>query len=123
MNSSDKILKREGVIIIMKYLLIFLFVFVLLFNVGCFSVPDVPDVPDVNPDIICEGGFYTAYYQEWTLTGCPGDWHEKGTYWYNPDGRVFLISYETPFDPYIATELVDYFGECPTEYIEEIFLE
>lgn len=104
----------------MKFLIIIL-ILIMSLSVGCYITPVDPD-PTPNPDIVCEGGSYSVYYQEWSTTGCEGEWQDKGTYWYNADGRVFLISTETPFDPDSATELQDTFGECPTDYIEEIFL-
>jgi len=107
----------------MKKLIIVLLTIGILLLAGCLVVPEVPEVPvePVETPIVCEGGFYEAHYDIWSFTGCPGDDQVKGTYWFNADGRMFLISEETPFDPDSATELQDTFGVCPVSYIEEIF--
>ena len=99
----------------MKKLLIFLMVFAMLFLVGCFVEPADPE-PEVFP-IVCEGGYYVAYYAEWSFTGCEEDpWYSAGTYWVNLDGRVFLIG-DTVW-PELAT---DVYGGCPGDFVEEIF--
>ena len=88
----------------------------MLFSAGCFIVPEEPEEPVESP-IICEGGHYSIKYDEWSFTGCPDDpWNPAGTYWFNADGRMFLIG-----DPVPADKVFDVYGKCPTSYIEEIF--
>lgn len=96
---------------ILKNLLI---IIVVLLLTGCFSTPVEPE-PEVSP-IICEGGYYSTKYTEWSPVGCPGTFYPAGTYWYNTDGRIFLLG-----DPVSSPEVFDIYGECPSDYIEEIF--
>lgn len=82
--------------------------------VGCFVTPADPE-PETN--IVCEGGYYVAYYAEWSFTGCEDDpWYSAGTYWVNSDGRAFLIGITVW--PELAT---DVYGACPGSFVEEIF--
>ena len=101
---------------ILKYLLVLALVLAMLFSVGCFAVPEEPD-PDPEPepsvDIVCEGGHYSVKFTEWSPTGCEGDWYSPGTFWVNADGRMFLLG-----DPVLS--VMDVYGTCPTEYVEEI---
>lgn len=101
----------------MKYLLIFLLVFAMLFSVGCFITPEPePDEPVETP-IVCEGGHYVVHYIEWSPTGCEGEDYPAGTFWHNEDGRVFWLG-----DVVWPLMPVDVYGICPTEYIEELLL-
>ena len=106
----------------LKHLLIIFLVLAMVFLAGCFVIPAEPE-PDPDPipipDIVCAGGRYEVHYEEWSNTGC-GEVYALGTYWVNEDGRVFLISEETPYDPDSNTEAQDAFGECPAEFIEEV---
>lgn len=87
--------------------------------VGCFVTPVDPD-PIPNPDIICEGGIYYEDFDGLCFNyGCPDEvCYSIGTYWYNEDGRIFLIG-ETvwPDNP------INVYGECPLGFMEEILVE
>lgn len=88
----------------------------MVFSTGCLVVPEEPEEPLESP-IICESGHYFIRYDEWSFTGCPDDpVYPAGTYWENANGRMFLIG-----DPVLPDILLETYGKCPIEYIEEIF--
>jgi hypothetical protein len=76
--------------------------------VGC-TVP-APEPEPVSP-IDCDG-YYKLYDHYWGARLIK----EAGTYWINPDERVFRIG-EPVYNP------VAVFGECPTEYEKELIYE
>ena len=109
-------LKNKGVE--MKKLILILAVIFML--AGCTTIVPEPPVVVVEKDIVCAGGRYQVYFGDWSYSGCPGTFQARGTYWYNENGRLFLISEEAIFDLNIATEVEDAFGKCPDGYIKEI---
>ena len=99
----------------MKKLLILLAVIMALALTGCLVAPAEPVEPVEFP-IVCEDGEYIGYFSLWSFTGCEEDpWYAPGVYWFNEDGRVFLIGDNVY--PLLAT---DVYGACPEKYIEEI---
>lgn len=95
-----------------KLLLVLLLVLTIAV-VGC--TPVEPPSPPVESGIVCEGGYYSVHYGEWSLSGCEGTYIEAGTFWRNKDGRIFLLG-----DPVNIKEVIKIFGDCPTSYIKEI---
>ena len=99
----------------MKHILILMLVLGMLFSTGCFVAPVEPD--PVEFPIVCEGGYHVVYYVEWSFSWCEEDpVYPAGTYWFNADGRVFLIG-----DTILAEDFFDVYEACPTAYVEEIF--
>jgi len=91
-----------------------LLIFTLL--VGCVVVPEPVPEPELISPIDCEGGHYSVRFNDWQLCGCPScKAYERGTYWENKDGRMFLLG-EPVINP------IEVFGKCPKDYIEEIEL-
>lgn len=94
----------------MKKILIPIFIFILILILLQSCVPPVPE-PEPEPSPIDCSGYYKLYDHYWGLR----EIKEAGTYWINPDKRVFKIG------DYVSNP-VEVFGECPTEYKEELFL-
>ena len=100
---------------------------ILIMLSGCFVTPEPEPIDPpviVDPDIICEGGYYQIHWVEWSECGCPGTWQKEGIYWENPDGRVFYIGVNVEYlgHPLTQLSIEDKYGVCPESYIEEIFL-
>lgn len=91
----------------MKYLLIFMLVFAMLFSVGCFAVPE-PE-PESDVCVVCEDGHYFVRYDIWYVGGCAEDDPQPaGTYWANADGSFCLIG-----DVVYPSLPTDVYGVCP----------
>ena len=104
----------------MKYLLIFVLVFSMLFFAGCFVAPEEPE-PEPGPVIVC-GGYYFIFYAEWSPTGCEEDpVYPAGTYWVNPDGTTFLLGDPVPCEGFNCIAAILAYGSCPAEFTEVIF--
>jgi hypothetical protein len=86
---------------------LFIIIAILVLIAGC-----VPDIPEPESPIDCEGS-YLVYFSYCGLRKIK----EPGTYWINPDERVFVIDTEPSFNP------VRIFGECPANYIYELEVE
>jgi hypothetical protein len=95
----------------MKHILLAVLLVIIL--AGC-TIPEV--VPEPESPIVCEGGHYSMRFQEWQTCLCPScETYEKGTYWVNKNGRMFLLG-EPVMNP------IEVYGKCPSDYIEEIEL-
>ncbi len=90
----------------MRKLLFILLIAIIL--MGC----TVPEQPEPVSPIDCDGG-YLVYFSYCGLR----EIKEPGTYWINPDERIFVIDKEPSYNP------VRDFGECPADYIEELYIE
>ena len=86
----------------MKKILFLFLIFILL--IAC-----IPDVPEPEPSPIDCSGYYKVYDHYWGLR----EIKEAGTYWINPDDRIFKIG------GYVSNPS-EIFGECPEEFIYEI---
>jgi hypothetical protein len=96
-----------------KLLTIYFLLLIFSLLISC-TYPVEPEPEPENP-IDCNG-YYTSKFREWQTCGCPScPVYERGTYWVNPDGRMFLLG-EPVINP------IEVFGKCPTEYIKEIFI-
>ncbi len=91
---------------------------------GCLLVPEVPEEPitPIETPIVCEGGQYHVYWDEWSMTGCEGDEQVEGVYWKNADGRMFLLGDVVEFDPdgHTLDNIIKVYGDCPTSFVKEI---
>ncbi len=104
----------------MKKLLMVMLVVVLasFFFVGCDSpVPDpIPDPDPIETPIVCEGGHYVIHYKEWQDLLCDDSpTYPAGLFWENSDGRLFMLGEKMDI-----SEVLDLYGACPDDYIEEI---
>ena len=74
-----------------------------------------PEEEEVEPEVViqCEG-YYATYSMPWSTTDCENPF-PAGTYWFS-DGGVFLVG--DVVWPLLPT---DVYGNCPTEFVEEIF--
>jgi hypothetical protein len=95
----------------MKHTLLIILLIIIL--AGC-TIPEI--IPEPESPIVCEGGHYSVRFRDWQTCGCPScEVYEKGTYWVNSNGRMFLLGEPILF-PYQV------YGKCPSDYIYEIEL-
>ena len=80
---------------------------------GIEFIPEPIIIEPEPTEIVCEGGIYKSYYNEWSFCGCPGcNTFPRGTYWLNQDRvLMFLLG-----EPVVMAPQV--YGKCPSEYIE-----
>jgi hypothetical protein len=107
-----KIFNRKEMIIVKKLLFILMIV-ALILTMGC----EPPKPPVVESGIVCAGGHYSVQYKEWSQTGCEGESIQAGTFWFNLNGRLFLLG-----NPIDIKKVFDVYGKCPKSFIKEIVM-
>ena len=94
----------------MKYLLIFIMIFVMLSSAGCFVTP-VDPAPDPIPDplVECVAGYYQIWYGVWSLNpGCEDEvWFSAGTY-FQGEEELYYVGVAVPVE-----DVFDVYGTCP----------
>lgn len=79
-----------------------------------------PEPEPIESLLVCEGGHYFARYDDWSFENCPDSTvYSRGVYWLNADDEMMFLIGDTVY----PESIIEVYGACPAEYIEEFLLE